>query len=117
MRIIDEYIHEISAQAISIAEVEEFLLLSDLAQEFYCVKNDLDHYNTVAAAVLYAVQVCRYKDKLKEVDRAIRERYLSYTFKTPNKNSFFDVKELSIQFIKLSVQASMKEYQKIDTLI
>ena len=66
MRHIDEYIHEISAQAISIAELEEFLLLSDLSQEFCCIKNGLDHYNTLATALLYAVQVSRHKEKLKK---------------------------------------------------
>tara|TARA_B100000674_G_C37778568_1_gene886102 strand:+ start:641 stop:991 length:351 start_codon:yes stop_codon:yes gene_type:complete len=110
MRRIDEYIHEISAQAISIAELEEFLLLSDLSQEFYCIKNGLDHYNTVATAVLYAVQVSRHKDKLKKVDQVIRQRYLNYTFKMPNQNSFLDIKELSIQFIELSEIVDLTEW-------
>ena len=74
MRHIDEYIHEISAQAISIAELEEFLLLSDLSQEFCCIKNGLDHYDTLATAMLYTVQVSRYKEQLKKVDQAIRQR-------------------------------------------
>ena len=110
MRHIDEYIHEISAQAISIAELEEFLLLSDLSQEFYCIKNGLDHYDTVATAVLYAVQVSSHRDKLKKVDQAIRQRYLNYTFKMPNQNSYFDVRELSIQFIELSETVDLTDW-------
>ena len=111
MRHIDEYIHEISAQAISIAELEEFLLLSDLSQEFFCIKNGLDHYDTLATAVLYAVQVSRYKEKLKKVDQAIRQRYLNYTYKMPSQNSYFDVKQLSIQFIELSETIDLTEWR------
>ena len=110
MRHIDVYIHEIGAQAISIAELEEFLLLSDLSQEFCCIKNGLDHYDTLATAVLYAVQVSRHKEKLKKVNQAIRQRYLNYTFKMPNQNSYFDIKELSIQFIELSETIDMTEW-------
>ena len=57
MRHIDDYIHEISAQAISIAEPEEFLLLGDLSREFGRIKNGLDHCDALASAVLYAVRV------------------------------------------------------------
>ena len=110
MRNIDEYIHEIAAQAISIAELEEFLLLSDLSQEYYCIKNGLDHYDTVATAVLYAVQVSRHRDKLKKVEQAIRQRYLNYTFKMPSQSSFFDIKELSIQFIELSETIDLTDW-------
>ena len=109
MRHIDEYIHEISAQAISIAELEEFLLLSDLSQEFFCIKNGLNHCDTLATAVLYAVQVSRHKEKLKKVGQAIRQRYLNYTYKMPNQNSYFDIKELSIQFIELSETIDLTE--------
>ena len=110
MRHIDEYIHEISAQAISIAELEEFLLLSDLSQEFFCIKNGLDHYDTLATAVLYAVQVSRHKGKLKKVDQAIRQRYLNYAYKIPNQNSYFDVKQLAIQFIEISETIDLTEW-------
>ena len=111
MRHIDEYIHEISARAISIAELEEFLLLSDLSREFFCIKNGLDHYDTLATAVLYAVQVSRHKEKLKKVDQAIRQRCLNYTYKMPNQNSYFDVKQLSIQFIELSETIDLTEWR------
>ena len=110
MRHIDVYIHEIAAQAISIAELEEFLLLSDLSQEFFCIKNGLDHYDTLATAVLYAVQVIRYKEKLKKVDQVIRQRYLNYTYKMPNQDSCFDIKELSSQFIELSEIIDLTEW-------
>ena len=110
MRHIDEYIHQILTQAISIAELEEFFLLSDLSQEFCCIKNGLDHYDTLATAVLYAVQVSRYKEKLKKVDQAIRQRYLNYTYKMPSQNSCFDIKELSIQFIELSETIDLTEW-------
>lgn len=111
MRKIDEYIREISAFAISIPELEEFLLLSDLSQEFYCVKNNLDHYDTVAVAILYAVQVSRHKKMLKKVEQSIRQRYLNYSFKAPHKDSYFDVKDASVKFIELWESIDMSEWK------